>query len=66
MFDKTCVHCPIGFSKHCKKENQGDKSINKAKIRAIKRKEKALVTTGKGYFFCSKGCRFYEVKGGIQ
>ncbi|GAG58318.1 unnamed protein product, partial [marine sediment metagenome] len=47
------------ISKHCKKTNTGKRSKNKDGT-PNRKKESGIV--GKGYFKCSRKCRFYEQK----
>jgi len=53
-FDTNCKHAPLNkYAKHCRKSNEGKKSIKKVGDR-----DKVV---GKGGFGCAKKCMFREV-----
>lgn len=56
-WNTACKYAPSNsLAIHCKKENEGQKSANKAVSRGG--------NVGKGMFGCARHCRFFEPKSG--
>lgn len=49
----NCKHSPSNpFAKHCKQQNQGKKSVEKAESRGR--------PVGKGNYKCARHCKYFE------